>query len=71
MNLGSFRYTSNVKGTPGSGRNSRVDQNSLVKNSAEVVDYPAEPVAERDLVDREAHQVDCVIFVHIFIYLTL
>ena len=61
-----------MKGTPGSGRNSRVDQNySLVKDSAEVVDNPAEPVAERDLVDREAHQVDCVIFVHIFIYLTL
>ena len=43
-----------MKGTPGSGRNSKVDQNSLVKDSAEVVDYPAEPVAERDLVDREA-----------------
>ena len=45
--------------------------NSLVRDSAEVVDNPAEPVAERDLADREAHQVDCVIFVHIFIYLTL
>ena len=52
-----------MKGTPGSGRNSRVDQNNgLLKDSAEVVDNPAEPVAERDLADMEAHQVDCVIF---------
>ena len=71
MNSRVFQIYLDVKGTPGSGRNSRVDQISLVKNSAEVVDYPAEPVAERDLVDREAHQVDCVILLHIFIYLTL
>ena len=31
-----------------------MDQKSLVNNIAEVVGYPAEPVAERDLEDRDA-----------------
>ena len=42
MNLWVFQIHLNVKGTPGSGRNSWVDQKSLVNNIAEVVGYPAE-----------------------------
>ena len=45
-----------------------MDQNSLVNNIAEVVGYPAEPVA-RDLEDRDAcTRLTEVIHLYIYLY---